>query len=239
MTEFTSGNDAKNKKMPDAFSRSGFEFPLSCVIMASGVSQRFQELADAEARMPVNKLLVDFRGKPLIQWTLDTFAQLDCCARIVVAREESTGEAVPKDLFHLVWNKSDNLSPTVTIRKAVSAVPPGSMGCLFAVGDQPFLTYSSIRKLCENFRDHPNKIIALSWNQKRGNPVIFPRSLFPELLALEDGFTGRFVIDCHPELLLTAEAARPEGLMDIDTRKQYQDAYDIEFPSTDPIQKKP
>lgn len=232
-------NNLIHKKKPDPSSRSSCEYPLSCVIMASGVSQRFQESADTESKRYVNKLLVDFRGKPLLQWTLDCFARLDCRSRIVVAREESTGEAVPKDLFRLVWNRSENLSPTVTIRKAMAAIDPDSSGCLFAVGDQPFLTYSSVRRLCELFRDHPENIIALSWEQKRGNPVIFPRSLFQELSALEDGFTGRFVIERHPELLLMAEADCPEELMDIDTRKQYQSACGSAFPSTGPLQKKP
>lgn len=229
--------DKKNTRKPDPLSRSGCEFQLSCAIMASGVSQRFQEDSGEQMQVPVNKLLVNFRGKPLIQWTLDCFAQLDCCSRIVVARADSTGAAVPKDIFNLVWNKSENLSPSVTIRKAVSAVPSRSKGCLFAVGDQPFLSYASVRRLCETFREHPGNIIALAWKQKRGNPVIFPRILFPELLTLEDGLTGRFIIDRHPELLLTVEAGGPEELMDIDTRKQYATACGGGFSSIDPHQK--
>lgn len=231
MSVFHFENNTKNKKTPDVLSRSGCEFPLSCVIMASGVSRRFQEVSGEERKAPVNKLLVDFRGKPLLQWTLDCFARLDCCSRIVVAREESTGIAVPRDIFDLVWNKSENLSPSVTIRNAIVAVPSHAKGCLFAVGDQPFLTDSSVRRLCETFREHPDKIVALSWEKKRGNPVIFPRSLFPELLTLKDGFSGRFVIDSHRELLLSVEAGGPEELMDIDTREQYMAACDRAFPA--------
>jgi len=199
-------------------------FPLSCAIMAAGISRRFQEPKEAGLEN-VNKLLVDFRGKPLLQWTLDCFAQLHCCSRIIVVREFDTGIIMPEDAFHIVWNNGKNLSQSVTIRHALMAVSDRSKGCLFAVGDQPFLTYSSVHKLCEVFRENPEKIISLSWKKQRGNPVIFPRSLFPELLHLEDGLTGRYVIDRHPELLRMVEANHPDELMDIDTRTQYINAY--------------
>lgn len=213
-------------------------FPLSCVIMASGVSRRFQtpiNTGSATEDGAPNKLTVDFKGKPLLQWTLDCFAQLRCCSRIVVARAADTGSLVPKDIFQIVWNKDENLAPSVTIRKGLLAVPAASKGCLFAVGDQPMLTYSSVQRLCKMFCENPENIISLSWNQKRGNPVIFPRALFPELLALEDGSTGRTVIDRHPELLIRIEADCPEELMDIDTHKELTDACNGKFIPYDPI----
>ncbi len=194
------------------------EFPISCAIMAAGISRRFQ------GSMGDNKLLVEFKGKPLLQWTLECFAKLSCHSKIVVVRKREVGNLISQNSFQVVWNKDKNLSPTVTIRKAILSLPDDSTGCLFAVGDQPFLTYSSIRKLCEAFQSNPNKIVSLSRNQERGNPVIFPRSLFPELLALEDGLTGKSVINCHPELLMLVEATCPEELMDIDTHQQYADA---------------
>lgn len=198
-----------------------FNFPISCVIMASGISKRFQEASELNN---VNKLLVDFKGKPLLQWALDCFALLACDSKIVVAREYKTKEIIPKDTFKIVWNRDANLSPSITIRKGLLAVPHDSTGCLFAVSDQPYLTYSSVYRLCETFQKNPNNIVSLSWKGERGNPVIFPRCLFPELLSLEDGFTGKNVILRHPSLLLTVEAHRSEELMDIDTRKEYLDA---------------
>jgi len=218
MLKKASEDVSKKLKKSPLDSALDFKFPITCIIMAAGVSRRFQE------QVAGNKLLVEFKGKPLFQWSLECFAQLDCHARIVVAREDDVGHMVPENSFQIVWNNGENLSPSVTIKKALLNVPKDSIGCLFAVGDQPFLTFSSIRRLCETFLANPNKIVALSWNQERGNPVLFPRSLFSELLTLEDGFTGRFVLDCHPELLLLVEANSPDELMDIDTRQQYTDA---------------
>lgn len=222
MSENTFKKTTEIKEKTAAVSHLGCEFPVSCVIMASGISRRFQE--PMEKKQNANKLLANFRGKPLLQWTLNCFSQLSCCSRIVVAREYDTGNIVPKDDFHIIWNNGKNLSPSVTIRCGLKAVPDEARGCLFAVGDQPLLTYSSVRRLCEAFRENPENIISLSWNQQRGNPVIFPRSLFPELLNLEDGLTGRSVIKRYPELLITVEADRPDELMDIDTHSQLIEA---------------
>lgn len=215
-------------------------FPLSCVIMAAGISRRFQnpiKPGSATETASLNKLSVDFKGKPLLRWTLDCFAQLRCCSRIVVARTSDTENLVPKDIFQIVWNNGENLSPSVTIRNGLLSVSDCAKGCLFAVGDQPLLTYASVYRLCTMFCENPENIISLSWNQKRGNPVIFPRALFSELFALKDWETGRTIIDRHPELLLTVEADRPDELMDIDTHKEYIDACNRKFIPNDPIQK--
>lgn len=201
-----------------------FKFPISCVIMAAGVSRRFQVPEDAAKGASINKLLVNLKGKPLLKWTLDSFARLECCSRIVVARDDRISALVSNDVFQLVWNKSADFSHSITIRKAILALPSNSLGCLFSVGDQPYLSYSSLYKLCKMFCDNPDKIVSLSWKNQLGNPTIFPRCLFEELLNLEKGLTGKSVVKRHPELLMTVEANNKQELMDIDTRKHYIDA---------------
>ena len=55
---------------------------------------------------------------------------------------------------------------------------------MFCVADQPMLTRQTIVRLCGTFLSDTTKIVTLSWNGKRGNPVIFPKALFSELLSL-------------------------------------------------------
>ena len=91
-------------------------------------------------------------------------------------------------------------------------------GILYAVADQPNLTGETVQRLMEAFETSPGCIWAPEANGKRGNPVIFPASLFAELLRIEGDRGGRQVIAAHMELLRTL-AVSPRELMDIDTKE--------------------
>lgn len=64
--------------------------------------------------------------------------------------------------------------------------------------------------------DAPDHIVGLAHNGVRGNPCIFPRKFFPELMALEGDVGGNVVIRAHPEELLLYETSAAE-LRDVDT----------------------
>ncbi|MBQ7754245.1 MAG: hypothetical protein IJR78_00760, partial [Clostridia bacterium] len=53
---------------------------------------------------------------------------------------------------------------------------------------------------------------------KRGNPVIFPASLFPELVQISGDKGGRRVIAAHRDLLRTVQVPAWE-LKDIDRKE--------------------
>ena len=89
-------------------------------------------------------------------------------------------------------------------------------GVLFAVCDQPSLTTKSIIRLKKSFLESPDAIYALSWQGRRGNPVVFPADLFGELAALTGDTGGGAVIRRHPERLRLVEAFSPNELLDVD-----------------------
>ena len=62
----------------------------------------------------------------------------------------------------------------------------------------------------------PEKIIGAAHNGKRGNPCLFPRDYYPELMALQEDHGGNQVIRAHPEELRTVEIPKVE-LTDVDT----------------------
>ena len=89
-------------------------------------------------------------------------------------------------------------------------------GVLFSVCDQPNLTTKSIENLINSFLESPDFIHALSWQGRRGNPVLFPKALFPELMALTGDAGGSAVIRRQAELLRLTEAGSPRELSDVD-----------------------
>lgn len=179
---------------------------IGCVIMASGLGKRFGG----------NKLLCDFRGKPMIRYILDSTA--DIYPRIVVTRHADIAALCRERhipvLLHDLPLRSD------TVRLGLSALleaEPALDGCLFAAADQPCLKKESIAALCDAFNADKSKIHRLHYQGTPGNPVLFPRCCFEKLLRLPEGKGGNVIIKAHPELVRCVEATAASELIDIDT----------------------
>ena len=181
---------------------------IGCVIMASGMARRFGS----------NKLLHDFQGAPVMSRILRTMSAAPLAAKVVVTRHleiEAMCQALDIPVvLHDMPLQSDTVALGVT---ALLEMCPDMTGCMFAASDQPCLGGESVADLCEAFQREPEKIWRMSWQGIAGNPVVFPKFMFNELLHLPPDKGGGAVIKKHPELVRTVEAQREQELVDVDT----------------------
>lgn len=186
---------------------------VGCVLLAAGAGKRFG--GDGE------KLFYEVGGAPMIVTALSLFVKLPFTAKVCVVRAgEARISALAKTVgFAPVENpnadKGVGTSVSVGTMKLLERRPDLD-GILYAVSDQPFLTKASVQRLLDAFEQNTNRIVSLSFQGTRGNPAIFPRDLYGELLALDADIGGGAVIKSHPELLMLAEANSAKELMDID-----------------------
>ena len=181
---------------------------IGCVIMASGLARRFGS----------NKLLHDFLGEPVMNRILRTTAGAPLAARVVVTRHPEIRDLCEARQIPVVLHDLPEQSDTVRLGvEYLLEACPEMTGCMFAASDQPCLTVQSVANLCAAFEDAPEKIWRLSWQGTVGNPVLFPKSTFPELLNLPVGKGGGAVVKKHPDLVDTVEVADERELVDVDT----------------------
>ena len=88
-------------------------------------------------------------------------------------------------------------------------------GCCFMVCDQPLLQKQSLQKLFESFYRNPEGIHMCVTKEREGNPVIFPKILFEELMALEGDKGGKRIAKEHPEMIYKVYVTEQE-LSDMD-----------------------
>lgn len=184
---------------------------LGCVVMAAGAASRFGG----------RKLAARVGGKSLFRRALEAVPADRCFAVAVVAHEPDFLALAERFRFLTVDNNRPELGVSRTIRLGLEALG-NCQGVMFLVADQPFLRRESAEKAMALFAEHPDRIVALAHGGQRGNPCVFPASLFPELLALEGDTGGSAVIRRHEELLLLLETSAEE-LMDVDTPEQLPD----------------
>ena len=92
----------------------------------------------------------------------------------------------------------------------------GVDAALFMVSDQPMLKRSSVSAVVDCYLENPERIVGAAYDGTRGNPCIFPKKYFSELLALTGDTGGSSVIRKHEEALLLFELPDPSELTDVD-----------------------
>jgi molybdenum cofactor cytidylyltransferase len=95
-------------------------------------------------------------------------------------------------------------------------------GVIILLGDQPLMTAHSIDALITCKQTTDKRIIAPLYNGKRGNPVLFDASLFPELMEIKGDEGARSVIERHKQEVATIELSEVVASYDVDTWEAYQ-----------------
>ncbi len=179
---------------------------LGCILLASGVGARFGG----------NKLVRKVEGETLAARALRTFPAALFVRRVLTSRYPEILAMGAAEGWEPRFNPDADEGIAAGIRLGMADME-GMDGVLFAVCDQPWLTRASVRRLAAAFAERPDRITALGWRGKRGNPVIFPRDLFPDLKALAGDTGGSAVIARNLPRLVTVEAGEARELWDVDT----------------------
>ena len=95
-------------------------------------------------------------------------------------------------------------------------------GTIILLGDQPLMTASIIDALIACKKDTEKPIVAPLYNGRRGNPVLFASSLFPELMEVQGDEGARSVIERHQSAVATIELNNAMASYDVDTWDAYQ-----------------
>ncbi len=98
---------------------------------------------------------------------------------------------------------------------------------LLLLGDQPLITAQDIDILIATYRKTGKSIIAPTYEGKRGNPILFDASLFPELLEITGDEGGRSVLERHRDEIATVEMGNPLANIDVDTWEAYQRVVEV------------
>lgn len=156
---------------------------ICAIIMASGFSKR----------MGQNKLLMKYNNKFLIEQTLNTINECDFKNKILVTQYDEIKELGEKLNYKVVINNNPHNGQSESIKLGVKNSTKCD-GYMFFVGDQPLLNKSDIEKLVEVFEEDKNHIVIPKFNEKQGNPVIYPSKYKEDILKLNGDKGGKSII---------------------------------------------
>jgi molybdenum cofactor cytidylyltransferase len=138
------------------------------------------------------------------------------------ANAEAVGAALADLPVEIVVNESWAEGMSSSLHAGLRALHPGVQAVLLVLADQPSLTLDLLRLLVTRYRATGAPIVAPVYRGQRGNPVLFDRALFPELLAVRGDRGGRVLIDRYSEQVDLVVVDDPAVIADVDSPEDYR-----------------
>ena len=179
---------------------------ITAIVMASGFSKR----------MGLNKLLMKYNDKFLIEHTLEKISQCDFAEKIIVTQYEEIEKLT--DNFKVVINENAHKGQSESIKLGVKSSEKCD-GYMFFVADQPLINQKDIEKLIRVFRENKDFIVIPKYKKKRGNPVIYPSLYKEEILRLEGDKGGKSIIKSSNKIKYVE--VEEDTLFDIDNKDDF------------------
>ncbi len=199
------------RPQPRAKSGSESNRNVAAVILAAGRSTRMGG---------PNKLLAELNGKALVR--IVTEQVLASKAHDVVVVTGHQAELVEKALGGLkvkfVRNPDFAAGLASSVKTGIAAVPEAADGAVICLGDMPLISAHLIDRLIEAFAPESGNLIAVPVSDgRRGNPVLWSRRFFDELMTLDGDIGARHLISRHGEAVAEVPVEGFGAFLDIDT----------------------
>ena len=200
--------------------------PIAGIILAAGESTRFGQ----------PKQLLDWRGEPFVRAVVKTALESGLSPVIVVtgASAEHVETAVQDLPVQIARNTEWQSGQASSIKVGLSTLTPAPSpykgegspgGAIFLLTDQPQITPPILHALMDEHAATLDPIIAPLILDRRGNPVLFDRITFPDLMKLEGDVGGRGIFSRHKVNYLPWHD--DALLLDVDTPEHYQRLKDL------------
>jgi molybdenum cofactor cytidylyltransferase len=182
--------------------------------------------AGRSSRMGANKLLMADGERAILARVVEQALAADLAEVVVVCghqeaevRAALTGQNVR---FVSCPDYAEGLS--ASLRAGLRALSPEIDAALVLLGDMPRVGAGLLRRQIAAFNPTEGRaIIVPAYEGKRGNPVLWDRRFFGEMMALAGDVGARHLIGEHAELVTEIEAEDAGIFMDVDTPEAYRD----------------
>lgn len=186
---------------------------ISGVILAAGSS----------SRLGSPKQLLPLAGVPLLTHVLRnaSASQLDEVILVLGHEADRIAAAVGDWGQRLVVNAGYAQGQSSSLRAGLLALDPAADAALFLLGDQPRVGPEVIDTLIAAYHAGAGPILVPEYGGQGGNPILFARSLFPQLDRVSGDEGARGVVRAHAAEVVAVPVSDDPPPPDVDTEEDY------------------
>lgn len=184
------------------------------VILAAGESKR----------MGVPKALLQIQGKSFLEHLVAILRNAGLHEiSVVLGHDSDKIIAQLQDLkVDFVINENYQKGQLSSIQAAIKSVTKDCDAMMICPIDRPLISPELIRKMIEAYLKTKPPIVIPIFDAKRGHPIIFSSSLFPEVLRAPYDIGARAVVWAHHNEVVEVPTNEEGILINIDTPELYE-----------------
>ena len=167
-----------------------------------------------------NKLVAEIASRPLVRIAVEAALASRADPVIVVTghQHQEIAKALAGLPVRLVHNPDFATGLGTSLKAGIAAVPAQSDGVLVCLGDMPRIDVSLINRLIAAFDPERGALVVVpTFEGKRGNPVLWSRRFFPDLMAIEGDVGARHLIGRYGEAAVEVPVEGKATFIDVDT----------------------
>lgn len=193
---------------------------IGAVVLAAGMS----------TRMGQHKIVMPWDGrKTIIEQILEQLilARIDHISVVTGYRAADVKSLINRFSVQTVHNSKYQSGEMLSSLKAgLRAMPAHISAVLIVLGDQPRIQPRIVNQVIGAYAEGAGKIVAPSFQMRRGHPILIDRQLWSEILDLPDDGALRSVINAHSDQIAYVNVDTDSVLRDVDTPDDYQQERD-------------
>ena len=138
---------------------------ISAILLAAGQSKRL---------IKENKLTKLFKGKPLINYALDSL--------------------IKSKKIKFIFNKNYKKGMSTSVKYGLSKLNKKSKGFIIVQSDMPFIKTKHLNKICGSIQKKKHLVHVLKFRNKVGNPIGFDISVLNKFRKIKGEYGAKFMV---------------------------------------------
>jgi molybdenum cofactor cytidylyltransferase len=174
-----------------------------------------------------NKLLAELHGKPMVRLVAEQLLRSKASSVTVVTGHQAAEVERALDGLKVAFVHNPDFRDGIagSVKAGIAAVPRDADGAVICLADMPLIDTKLIDRLIDAFAPERGHLIAAPVSDgRRGNPVLWSRRFFAELMMLDGDVGARNLIVKHAQAVADVAVEGPGAFLDIDTPQALAEA---------------
>lgn len=180
--------------------------------------------AGTSSRLGRPKQLLDLGGQPLLVHVVDAALASPLDQVVVVLGHEAAqiGKVLPIHTARVraVLNPAFASGQSSSLVAGLGALDRNVEAAVVLLGDQPGVRPEAVVAVVEAWRQGGRAVVQATYGGRPGHPVLFARSMWPELTRLTGDRGARDLVAAHGGRATVEMGSRPPE--DVDTEEEYR-----------------